>query len=269
MPDLLSGIAAITAADTVHASMKLSATIITCNEEKNIADCLASLEFVDEIIVVDSGSSDRTEEISRSCPKVRFFRKEWPGYGKQKNRAAELAVNDWILNIDADERVSPELRHSIENADFSSFSAARMARENYFGRHWVKHCGWYPDYTTRLYDRRKCTFSESAVHESLQHDGAACTLIGNLVHRTYADIADYLQRMDRYSTLAARDLHKAGKKTGIAALLIKPMATFVKMYFIRKGFLDGGLGLVLSLLYAQYTFCKYAKLRESCNPEDE
>lgn len=245
--------------------MNISATIITLNEEQNISACLASLDFVDEIIVLDSGSSDKTRDICSSHPKVRFVHQEWLGYGGQKNRAAELAVNDWILNIDADERVSEQLRASIEQADFSSFSAARMARENYFGKQWIRHCGWYPDYTVRLYDRRICRFSERAVHESLEHDGRVATLAGNLRHFTYTDISDYLKRMDRYSTLAAEEMHKTGKSAGMSAIILKPLATFIKMYFIRKGFLEGRTGLILSALYAQYTFCKYAKLIELCH----
>ncbi len=242
--------------------MPISATIITLNEEKNIGDCLASLDFVDEIIVLDSGSSDQTEELCRVHSKVRFYHQDWLGYGGQKNRAAELAQNDLILNLDADERVSPELRRSIEQFDSRSFAAARMARENYFGRHWIRHCGWYPDYSTRLYDRCTCSFSERAVHESLQTDGAVDTLAGHLVHYTYNGVSDYLERMNRYSTLAAEEYHRAGKTAGLFQMLIKPVATFIKMYLLRRGFLDGRIGLVLSLLYAVYTFCKYAKLSE-------
>ena len=242
--------------------MNISATVITLNEERNIADCLASLSWTDEIIVVDSGSTDRTEELCRAHPKVKFFEQEWLGYGKQKNRAAELATHDWILNLDADERVTPALRQSIENADTATFTAARMARKNYFGKRWIRHCGWYPDFTSRLYDRRKCSFSERAVHESLEHDGRVKTLDGNLQHFTYADISDYLQRMDRYSTLAASEMHTTGTTCGSMALIVKPLATFIKMYVIRRGFLEGFFGLVLSVLYAQYTFCKYAKLAE-------
>lgn len=245
--------------------MNISATIITLNEEQNISACLASLDFVDEIIVLDSGSSDKTRDICSSHPKVRFVHQEWLGYGGQKNRAAKLAINDWILNIDADEQVSEQLRASIEEADFSSFSAARMARENYFGKQWIRHCGWYPDYTVRLYDRRICRFSERAVHESLEHDGRVATLAGNLRHFTYTDISDYLKRMDRYSTLAAEEMHRTGKSAGMSEIILKPLATFIKMYFIRKGFLEGRTGFILSALYAQYTFCKYAKLIELCH----
>ena len=242
--------------------MKLSATIITLNEGKNIADCLASLPFVDEIIVVDSGSSDETEEICRRHPKVRFYQCEWGGYGKQKNRAAELAAGDWILNLDADERVSPALRRSIESAELSGFSAARMARENYFGTRRIRHCGWYPDYNFRLYNRTTCRFSERIVHETLEHDGSTTTLDGNLIHHTYEDISDYLRRMDSYSTLSAQELYQSGRSAGNVSLLVKPLATFVKMYVIQRGFLDGSSGLMLSLLYAQYTFNKYLKLME-------
>lgn len=247
--------------------MKISATVITRNEEKNIAACLESLQFVDEIIVVDSGSSDRTEEICRSHPKVRFFSNPWPGYGQQKNIAADYANNDWILNLDADERVTPELQKAIKDFDCNSFSVARIARENYFGDRWIKHCGWYPDYTHRLYNRRCSRFSERLVHETLEHDDRVVTLVGNLRHYTYADVSDYLRRMDSYSSLASRELYNSGKSAGPFSLLFKPAATFIKMYIIRKGFLEGSFGLVLSLLYAQYTFCKYIKLAELCRNE--
>lgn len=245
--------------------MKISATIITRNEEKNIGECLASLDFTDEIVVVDSGSTDRTEEICRAHPKVRFFHHEWPGYGKQKNVAAGYALHDWILNLDADERVSPGLRDSLEAADLTAFSAARVARENYFGERRIRYCGWYPDYTYRLYNKSRCRFSERIVHETLEHDGHTITLDGNLIHFTYENISDYLRRMDSYSTLSAQELFKSGKKTGVASLLFKPLATFVKMYVIKRGFIEGYAGLTLSLLYAQYTFCKYAKLLELTN----
>jgi glycosyltransferase involved in cell wall biosynthesis len=242
--------------------MNISASIITLNEEKNISDCLASLDFADEILVLDSGSTDRTEEICRAHPKVRFLNHKWAGYGKQKNAAAELAAHDWILNLDADERISPTLRRSIDAADFTTFSAAKMARENYFGNRWIQHCGWYPDYTCRLYDRRICRFSESPVHESLEHDGRVATLKGNLVHRTYANISDFLRRTDTYSTLSAEEMFREGKRAGLLSLLLHPTATFIKMYILRRGFLDGFFGLVFSLLYAQYIFAKYAKLAE-------
>lgn len=242
--------------------MKISATIIAKNEEKNIADCLASLEFVDEIVVVDSGSNDGTEAICRANPKVRYLILPWNGFGCQKNSAAELAVNDWILNIDADERVTPELRASILNVEIQRFAAYRMSRENYFGGRWIRHCGWYPDYNIRLYDRRQGRFSERAVHETLECRGPVGTLTGNLRHYSYTGIADYVVRMDRYSTLAADELVRAGKSPGIPSILFRPFWTFFRMYFLKRGVLDGYTGLLLSLLYAQYTFLKYCKARE-------
>lgn len=242
--------------------MRVSATVITRNEEKNIADCLTSLEFADEIIVVDSGSTDRTEELCRLHPRVKFFHHPWQGYGEQKNVAASYASNDWILNLDADERVSDCLRRAVEAASGELFSAARVCRENYFGRQWIRHCGWYPDYTFRLYDRRCCRFSSRKVHEALEHDGRVMTLEGNLLHFTYQDIADYLRRMDSYSTLAAEEMVSSGIRPGILSLTGKPFFTFFKMYIIKRGFLDGAAGFLLSVLYSVYTFCKYAKARE-------
>jgi glycosyltransferase involved in cell wall biosynthesis len=243
----------------------ISATIITLNEERNISECLASLDFVDEIVVVDSGSSDSTENLCRANPKVRFISHSWEGYGRQKNFAAGQAANDWILNVDADERVSSELRSSITTAAPDTASAFRMSRENYFGKRWIKNCGWYPDYTTRLYDRRKSAFSERTVHESLVCPEQAATLDGNLRHYTYDGIEDYLRRMVRYSRLAAEQLVNEGGRPRLSTLIVKPLATFVRMYFLRQGFREGEAGLTLSLLYAIYTFCKYSFAREMLN----
>jgi (heptosyl)LPS beta-1,4-glucosyltransferase len=242
--------------------MKISATIITLNEESNIGECLASLDFADEIVVLDSGSTDRTAEICRAHPRVRFHEDAWLGFGKQKNLAAGLAVNDWIFNIDADERVSPRLKESIESVTAAGPSCYRAARENYFGARWIRRCGWYPDFNRRLYDRRVCAFSERSVHESLVSPGEVGLLQGNLVHKTYSGVADYLKRMDRYSTLAAQELVKAGKKPGLPQLLFKPFFTFFKMYLLKLGFLEGYTGFLLSMLYSHYTFYKYGKAIE-------
>lgn len=242
--------------------MKISATVITLNEAQNISDCLSSLNWVDEIIVLDSGSTDATEQICRSYRNVRFYKQEWLGYGGQKNKAAELAANDWILNLDADERVTSDLKESILSAEYNHLVAFRMARENYFGKRWIKHCGWYPDYTVRLYNKAHCSFSNRAVHETLEYQGEIATLAGNLQHFTYASISDYLKRMDTYSTLAAMELFKKGARPTFFDIFLRPIFTFVKMYALRGGFLDGYSGLILSCLYACYTFCKYSKTRE-------
>lgn len=249
--------------------MKISATIIALNEEKNIGDCLASLDWADEIVVVDSGSSDRTEEICRAHPKVRFYHLEWEGFGRQKNITAGLAANDWVFNIDADERVSPRLRQAILEADLVRFAGFRVARENYFGTRRIRHCGWYPDYNLRLYDRRRGGFGERAVHEAVNCDGQVGTLSGNMVHYTYDGVSDYLRRMDRYSTLAAEEIVKAGRRPGIAGVVVRPLFTFFKMYILKKGFLEGYAGMVLSVLYSMYTFSKYAKAIELMRQEQE
>jgi (heptosyl)LPS beta-1,4-glucosyltransferase len=242
--------------------MKITATIITRNEESFIGECLASLDFADEIVVVDSGSTDRTAEICRAHARVRFHQNAWPGYGVQKNLAASLAANDWIFNIDADERVSPGLRESLSRVDPAGAPCYKVARENYFGGRWIRRCGWYPDFNKRLYDRRECAFSEKVVHESLECRGKIGTLQGNLVHKTYTGVSDYLKRMELYSGLAAQELVKAGKRPGLLHLVFKPFFTFCKMYFLKLGFLEGYTGFLLSMLYSHYTFYKYGKAIE-------
>ncbi len=242
--------------------MKISVTIITLNEERNISSCLASLDFASEIVVVDSGSSDKTIEICKAHPRVRLIEQPWLGFGKQKNLAADLSSNDWVLNVDADERVSDALSKSIVGADFASYRGFLMARENYFGDRWIRYCGWYPDYNLRLYDRTCARFSEREVHEAVECEGKVGTLAGNLIHRTYAGVADYLQRMDRYSTLAAQQMIKDGRAPGLAALTLRPIATFLKMYILKQGFREGYHGFLLSALYSFYTMSKYAKALE-------
>jgi (heptosyl)LPS beta-1,4-glucosyltransferase len=248
--------------------MRISATVITRNEEKNIGDCLASLDFADEIIVVDSGSIDRTGEICRANPKVLFFQQEWLGFGAQKNFAAEKAAHDWVFNIDADERISSELHASISTADFEKYDGFRVARENYFGKRRISRCGWYPDYNLRLYNKNKCRFRERLVHEAVECSGTVGTLSGNLLHFTYAGISDYIQRMDRYSSLAAEQMVGEGRRPGISATIFRPLFTFVKMFVMKRGLLEGYQGFILSVLYSIYTFVKYAKARELCKNGD-
>lgn len=245
--------------------MDISATIIVRNEEINIEDCLASLDFAKEIVVVDSGSTDTTEELCHANPKVRFFQNEWPGFGAQKNFAAEHAKCDWIFNIDADERVSPQLRTSILEADYIGFHSFRVARENYFGGRWIRYCGWYPDYNLRLYNKNKCRYRERLVHESVECRGPVGTLSGNLVHFTYTGISDYILRMDRYSTLAAEQMVLDGKMPSLFDVILRPTFTFFKMFVIKRGALEGYHGILLSALYSIYTFIKYAKAKDICS----
>lgn len=247
--------------------MKISATIIVKDEEGNLPACLASLDFVDEIVVLDSGSADRTAEICRAHPRVRYATRALDGFGSQKNAAADLARNDWVLNVDADERVSPRLRASILAADTQRVDGFRVARENYFGGRRIRHCGWYPDAKLRLYDRRRCRFGERLVHEAVACAGPVGTLAGHLVHYSYRDVSDYLARLERYSTLAAREVVRAGGRPGVAAVAARPLWMFVRTYLLKRGFLDGYDGLLISILTAFSTFAKYAKARELCRGE--
>jgi len=242
--------------------LKVSVTIIALNEEANIRQCLESVRWADEIIVSDSGSADKTVSICREYG-ARVYEDAWLGYGKQKNLCAGRAENAWILNVDADERITPELKDEMQRAVEDGAKAGWfVARKNYFGARWIKHCGWYPDYNLRLYRKDKGSFNEPGVHEAVTVDGPTGRLKNPLVHRTYRDITDYFARMQRYSTLAAEELKSKGKRAGVAGILLRPCFTFLKMYVLKLGFLDGATGLTLSMLYACYTFAKYAKLRE-------
>jgi glycosyltransferase involved in cell wall biosynthesis len=244
--------------------VKISALIITKDEERNIADCLASLPFADEIVVVDSGSADRTEEICRRDSRVRWFSEPWKGFGPQKNSALDKANNAWVFSIDADERVGPELAKEISTLDLEGARVAgyRIPRKSFFGKRWVRHGGWYPDHTIRLWRKAAGRFADRSVHEVVRVEGALSTLRGDLLHHTYMDTADFVERMNRYSTLGAGELRKQGVRCTLPDLLFRPPFTFFRMYVLRRGFLDGALGFRLAVLYAMYTFLKYAKLRE-------
>lgn len=252
---------------------KISVTIIVLNEEANIADCLKSLDFADEIIVSDSGSADATVEICESHGAT-VYTDEWLGFGRQKNLIAERARNDWVFNIDADERVTPGLRDELlravehddqgNQAKTSGCSGYYVPRKNHFARRWVRHCGWYPDYNLRLYRKSCGRFNERRVHEAVQVDGGknACGHLKNpLIHLTYASVEEYLIRAERYSTLGAEELYESGRRARATDTTLRPLFTFFKMYLLKLGFLDGALGFKLSMLYARYTRAKYVKLK--------
>ncbi len=241
---------------------KVSVTIITLNERENIAECLASVAWADEVIVSDSGSTDGTIEICREHG-ARVFTDEWLGFGAQKNLCASRAENPWVLNLDADERVTPELAEEIRRVLSNPVNAGyTVPRKNHFGGRWIRHCGWYPDRNLRLYKTDAGGFSDSRVHESVSVDGPVGDLQNPIIHYTYKDVSDYLARMQRYSTLSAADMHARGRRTRATDIPLRPAFTFFKMYVLRRGFLEGGMGLVLSALYASYTAAKYAKLWE-------
>lgn len=238
-------------------------TIITLNEEKNIERCLQSLQWVDEIVVLDSFSSDRTVEICRQYTE-KVFQEKWQGYGRQKNLCAERTSHRWVLNIDADEVVSPECAKAIQDKleSIQAHPLYQFPRKNFFNDRWVRFGGWYPDYISRLYDKTRISFKESSVHEKLQPDNDSGLIGEPLFHYSYEGLADYIDRLNRYSTLFAEEKNRSGWTAGCTHLYLRPPLTFFKNFIVRQGFRDGFLGIFLALAAAFYTYLKYAKTRK-------
>jgi glycosyltransferase involved in cell wall biosynthesis len=241
----------------------LSATLITYNEEANIEAALQSLAWVDEIVVVDSGSTDRTLEICRRHTD-KVSTRTWTGYVDQKNHAVALASQDWILALDADERIGPELQREIEQLRRTRFQHAgyRIPRVAFFMGRWIRHGDWYPDHQLRLYDRRRGRWQGGQVHESVQVEGSVGILQNEILHYTYRSLSDYLKRLEVYSTLAARDYQQKQRAASMLKVLGNPIAAFVKGYLLKGGFLDGSPGLMVAIMGAISVFFKYAKLHE-------
>ena len=241
---------------------KVSVIIITKNEEKNIARCLESVRWADEIVIVDTFSTDRTVEICRRFTD-KVFEENWLGYGPQKNLCAEKASNRWVLNVDADEVISTECAEAIQKL-FSSkpeFPLYRFPRKNFIADRWVRHAGWYPDLISRLYDRDRVSFSDSMVHERLIPDNEGGIINHPILHYSFDGMEDYVQRQNRYSSLYAEERKRLGWKANWTHLYLRPVWMFLKTYFIRQGFREGFLGIFLSLSMAFYTYLKYAKTR--------
>jgi len=243
---------------------QLSAVVITLDAASQLSECLASLAFCDEIVVVDSGSSDGTVEIARAHG-ARIIQQDWLGYGRQKQFAVEQAAHDWVLCVDADERVSERLRDAILAAlavpPAPTFSAWRFARCNRFMGRYLRHGEGYPDWSLRLFDRRHAHWSDDAVHEKVMADGPVGTLAGDLLHDSAETLESYLAKQDRYTTLAATAALAAGKRATLPRQLLSPLLRFVKFYFLRMGFLDGWPGLVHILIGCRNSHDKYAKMR--------
>ncbi|MBZ5620366.1 MAG: glycosyltransferase family 2 protein [Acidobacteriia bacterium] len=242
--------------------MKITATIITLNEERNIARAIESLRCSDEILIVDSGSVDRTVELAEKLG-ARVIEAGWRGFAGQKNWAAEQASHDWILSLDADEALSEALEAEIWNVKkngplYDGYTMPRLAC--YLGR-WILHSGWYPDRKVRLYDRRKGTWVGNVVHESVQVDGRVGHLESNLLHFTCDSLSEHLRTLDRYTTLAAQELAARKVKVPLSRVILDPAWTFAKTYFLQRGFLDGLEGLIIAYMAAFYTFLKYSKAR--------
>lgn len=251
-----------------QSTVALSVIIITHNEERNIRSCLASVSWANELIVVDSQSTDTTVLIAKEFTE-KVFVTPWQGYSGAKKFALTKASHEWILWLDADERIVPELRDEIQSIILSKRSepsAYEVARRAYFVGQWIRHCGWYPGYVLRLFRKSSASFSSSSVHEYLEHSGSRGRLNHDLLHFTDDNLFHYFEKLNRYTTLAVNDLQTNGRSFSLYDLTVRPAFIFVKMYFIRAGFLDGVRGLLLSLYSAMYVFVKYAKLKEAQRP---
>ena len=248
--------------------MRISACIIAKDEADRIAACLESVRFLDEVVVLDSGSCDGTQDICRRLG-ARVIETDWPGWVAQKNRAAAAATHDWVLSLDADERVDAGLKADLERlrsapgegpADTAGFQVCR--RVHALGR-WIRHGGWYPEWRVRLFDRRKGRWGGMDPHDRFETQGRVERLrSGHLEHHTWRSLEDWVARLNRYSSTAAAGMFAAGRRAGFAAVVLRPAFRFLRMYVLRLGFLDGWAGFQLARLEAFGVFLKYAKLRE-------
>jgi glycosyltransferase involved in cell wall biosynthesis len=242
---------------------RLSVVVVTLNEEERLRACLESVAWADEVVVVDALSHDKTAQIAREFTDQVIVR-PWPGFAAQKNFGLAEASGDWILSLDADEQVSAELREEILRvlADDGPYDAYRVPRRNLFGGQWVRRGGLWPDWQLRLFRRGRGRFVERAVHESVGVTGTVGRCRGALVHRSYRNVADFLARADRYSTLAAEEAVAQGRRARVSDLLLRPLGRFLAMYVVQGGFLDGWRGFLLATLYAYYVLIRSAKIWE-------
>ena len=240
----------------------LSVVLIAQDAAQQLEECLASAAFADEIVLVDSGSTDATRQVSQKHG-ARVVTKDWLGFGRQKQFAVEQAQHDWVLCLDADERVSPQLRASIERALAAPVAPVyRMARCNRFLGRWLRHGEGYPDWSPRLFDRRKARWSDDPVHEKVLYAVTPGMLEGDLLHDSAEDLGRYLDKQNRFTTLAAEQLYERGRSAGAFELLASPAVRFLKFYVLRLGFLDGLAGLVHIGIGCMNSYLKYAKLIE-------
>ena len=233
------------------------------NEEKNLARCLESVKWADEIIVVDSQSTDATVSIAEEFS-ARIYSPVWRGYGPAKRHGVEHANSEWILSLDADEQLSDSLAEQIREIVNSpgGLDGYCVRRKTQFLGRWISHCGWYPDYVLRLFRKSAGNFNEAEIHEKVEIAGSTGKLNGEILHYCYPDLDHYFIKSNRYTSIGARQAFDAGRKSGLFALVIKPPISFIAHYFVRRGFLDGYEGFVLSVLSAFAVFVKYAKLRD-------
>jgi glycosyltransferase involved in cell wall biosynthesis len=244
--------------------VQLTVTVITYNEAEHIAAALDSVAWADEIIVVDSGSTDGTVDIARARA-TRVIVREWPGYSAQKNFAADQAGNDWVLSMDADERVTPALAAEIRSVMEAGPQARgyRIRRVSRYLGEWIRSTDWFPDYQLRLYDRRAGRWNGLRIHESFRlNEGAPLPLQGEMEHYAYKDVAHHVQKINLYTTLIADEWHEQGRRTSATQVVLHPSFAFLRNYVARGGFRQGTTGLIVSALNSYYVFLKFAKLWE-------
>ncbi|MDP2097301.1 MAG: glycosyltransferase family 2 protein [Methylobacter sp.] len=243
----------------------LSVVIVTKNEARNIEDCLKSAAWADEVIVLDSGSSDDTVKLAVAAG-ARVIETDWPGYGPQQNRGIDAASYEWVYSLDADERITPqlaaEIRHAIEGNAFNVFD---VPRSSLFVNRFMRHSGWWPDRTRRLFRKGRARFTEHKIHANLATQDPVGHLKEAMTHYSFFDYHSVVEKMNRYSSGSAEDLNAAGKRGSLAAAIGHGLWTFIRTYFIKAGFLDGQPGLILAIANAEGTYYKYLKLWELQN----
>lgn len=241
--------------------MRLSGVVITLNEADRIGDCLASLAFCDDLVLLDSGSSDGTRAIAEAAG-ARVFEHAFDSFGPQKNRAVDLAAHDWVLCLDADERIGARLRGEIEvlrEAGFPRCAGWGFPRLSRYLGAWIRH-GWYPDRQVRIFDRRRGRWAGNAPHERVHLDGPVGWLKGEIEHHPYRTFEEHLRTIDRYTTTMALGLRDRGRRASLFDLLLRPPVRFLRFYVLKGGFLLGWRGILLAYLAAHYVWLKYAKL---------
>ncbi len=252
----------MTGASTTGGRPRVSACVVTRNEEDRLGDCLASLDWCDERLVVDAGSTDGTREVAAAAG-ARVIERDWPGHVAQKEFAIRAARHDWVLCLDADERLSLPLRReliALREAGLAAKAGWKMPRLSWYLGRWIRHGPWVPDLKLRLFDRRRGRWGGQDPHDRVELDGAVGMLPGEILHYPYRSFAEHLATIDRYTTLMADALHRSGRRARPRDLVLRPAARFVRAYFLKAGWRDGWRGLLIAYLASHYGRLKYAKL---------
>ncbi|HEY6436217.1 MAG TPA: glycosyltransferase family 2 protein [Ignavibacteriaceae bacterium] len=243
---------------------KISVIVITKDEEKNISECLKSVEWADEIIVVDSESTDKTIELAKNFTD-KIFNRKWEGYVSQKRYALNLAKNEWVLSLDADERITSELKDEILNLDPGHYSGFKIRRKNFLLKKEITSSGWEKDYQLRLLKKENANLSDRLVHEKFIVDGQMETLNNPMLHYTFSSFSDYLNKINYYTSLKAQELYKKKKGIGGWTIFSHTVSAFFSFFIMRRGYRDGVYGLIISLLHSVSTMMNYIKLWEMQN----